>query len=344
MRATTYDEVVSGRLNHPERRYQQAAQLAYSALSAHETKRHLIGAVLFGSAIAHDLFTPPEANPLSDLDLIVISKDDGTPKVTDALREMSEQIFDKTAVSTEVTWLTEPEAIAGHTLTTPMLAWLRRRTSRHPDTVIGENPADIIEPLEIDHRSLIEAWISRTTHNLKKSYVSNRSETLSMALSIPHITARKSLDALQFIRYRYESLTAPTVKIPSSFEVSRDGVTRAVHDIYGAHNPSISELYTTVAGAKSNYIAFLMEEVACHKVSKAEYERAIQNMTRDIAPKSLDLLGGMQDAFLDISEVYRHPTAFASPNSAQLSSLTERLAGYTLVVDGYRSSGWSSAF
>ncbi len=289
MRATTYEEVSSGALNSPEARSDMAIDLTHTALRGLYKRGLIVGAMLFGSAFSGDLFREPDINPLSDLDVLVVTKGDYGEGMR-SLRDIHALVLGRLAVSLEMTWLTEQQAQAGdHTVAQPMHVWLQRQVILHPEMVIGEDPTELLEPIDVDLDEYTDRWFQETRSRFQKASVSPH-QALPWALSLPHIAARRSIDALKYTRR-----AGQTDKTP--LDVTREGIRAAVQDIYGKHDPEIWELYQKIEGMQRDFLSFLMDEVSTGEVSKTEYNATIEAMASRAIPEVLKLLDKMHDAF-----------------------------------------------
>jgi hypothetical protein len=178
-------------------------------------KGTIYGAVLFGSASFSD------TNPGSDRDMIAAYPGPvyaTEPQTLDALHSVATEVYRATGVPLEITCATLEEFQEGeHTLTGPMLAWLREQPARFPGDVIGDNFIDRIaeqrRPPRTDFTEL-EAWLARAHHVLQKEYLQGHYfrpyDLLGQVFSAPHVAARRTIDALDSNGYEaapLESLT-----------------------------------------------------------------------------------------------------------------------------------------
>jgi len=320
MRATTYEEVSSGALNFPEARFDTAINLTHAAFRGLRDQHLVAGAMLFGSAFSGDLFREPDSNPLSDLDVLVVTAADNYGEGMSSLQDISGRVLGSSAVSLEVSWLTEQQAQADdHTFTMPMHAWLQRQVKLHPEMVIGEDPTELIKPLEVDLDEYTDEWFQATRHRFQKSSISPH-QALPGALSLPHIAARRSIDAL-----KYTNRAGQTAETP--LDVTREGVRAAVHDVYSEHDPELWELYQETEGMQRDFLSFLMDEVSMSTVSEDGYNATIEEMANKAIPMVLKLVGKMRGAFNEVGYPVYDDAYFA--RVVEINSRTPTLNYYT---------------
>lgn len=246
-----------------------------------------------------------DLDPLSDLDVVGVTAVGRDEEAANALEAVYEQTLHETAVALETTWVTKEQATNGdHTFTKPVYEWLRREAERHPDNVIGRNPTELIIDPIVDLENDMNDWFTTMKKNFQKQIVSGARE-LSWTLSLPHIAARRSIDVLKCMQRPCNIDQAP-------LDVTRQGIFKAVEEVYGAHDTEIWQVYQEVDALRQEYLAFLLGRVSLGGVSRNEYSDTIKAMSDKAIPSVLRLLKLMHDAFNDVGYQVYDDAYFAS--------------------------------
>src|SRR5688572_26465182 len=173
------------------------------------------GAILFGSASFGD------ANPGSDRDMIVAYSGpvyETELKTLEALHGIAKDVYRATSIPLEITCATLEQFQEGeHSLSGPMLNWLRVQPEQFPNNVIGYNficeIAEQRRPPRTDFTEL-DTWLSRTHHVLQKEYLQGQYfrpyDLLGQIYSVPHVAVRKMIDVLKTNGYESGALEALT--------------------------------------------------------------------------------------------------------------------------------------
>jgi hypothetical protein len=290
MRATSYQEVLSGDLLEPVSRFDRAICMAQTNLQELQVSGHIVGSTIFGSAIsrAADGFT--DADPLSDLDVVAITTD-RSPRHFNALRDMTSLIFSTTAVQLEIVALSQTAARTGnHNLLPPMVDWLGRQPEQYPAMTIGEQPGAYLARPRIDTLETVAAWLLRVSGGMDK-VSDHASASLAWSLSIPHIATRKTLDGLAY------SDASDVLKIvrPQRYTKAEMLEWAAVH--YRPHSPLLFARYEQLQRIKQEFLGFIMDTVVTGAVSEATYDATIDTMAEAAQLTATDFLNQMLPSY-----------------------------------------------
>lgn len=200
MRVPHYEEIVDPRFTDPGR-FETADAILTAELTTLSEKALIHGAFLFGSVSFND------HTPGSDRDLIVAYQ--GPAYQTEAqvlpqLHKVATTVFRQTGVHLEMTCATVQQFKDGeHSMTDPMLTWLKNQHNMASEGVIGESFVDDMQPQRRPPRTMftdLEAWIAKAHHTLQKAYLQGEyftpHESLGHIYSLSHVVTRKMLDAL----------------------------------------------------------------------------------------------------------------------------------------------------
>lgn len=295
MRATTYEEVVSGALNNPERRFATAIEMTRQGLQALVDDEWIFGGTIFGSAVSQEPDQPPDIDPLSDLDAIVIAPSLGNhpTKPYRRLHWLSDAVRKETAVALELSYLSRDAAASGnHTYSNAMLAWLRDSTERYPNMTVGEAPVNIFQSTLEDPIAATSVRLAAMYGNLLKASQSHHSQ-LPWALSVPHVAVRRSIDTLREID-EADTLDIPP---PLSPHYTKIEVALAAVAVYGPRDSQIIRHIEELSLIKQGYLGFLQNVVAKGRATEQQYEATIDEMAADAVPKAADLVGRIRHQF-----------------------------------------------
>jgi hypothetical protein len=296
MRATTYEEVASGALNNPEQRFAKAIDLTRQGLQLLVDNGIIIGGTIFGSAVSQDPEQPPDIDPLSDLDAIVVAPSWDPSHATQPYRRLhwlSRDVRAETAVALELSYLSRDMAASGnHTYSNSMLAWLRYSTEEYPDMTVGEAPADIFRPSFQDPVDATSVRLASMYGNLLKASQSAHSQ-LPWALSVAHVAARRSIDTLREI----DPLNSLRLPPPLSLHYTKAEVAATAIAVYGPRDRQIAWHVQELSLIKQGYLGFLQTVAAKSLATEEQYDATIDEMAADAVPKAADLIGRMHRQF-----------------------------------------------
>lgn len=290
MRVTNYEEVLSGALNHPQQRFDEALDVTLQGLQNLHDDDEITGARVFGSAISRNDNDQTGVGILSDLDVIVVTSQYDR-RARRRLRHISKDVLVKTAVDLEVTCLDPDQAGKGeHNLLPTMLNWLDQQAGLHPDMSVGTEPSELIQPAQINIVEAVSWWLLNARGSLQKASQPASSQ-LAWALSVPHVAARKSLDALRYID------TENKLNIQLSPQLTKLEVALEARSIYGHRDYRFQDSYLHLYLISKGLDGFLKNVVAKGLATRHAYSNTIEDMAADAAPEAISVLGRMHRLF-----------------------------------------------
>ncbi len=293
MRATSYQEVVSGALDNPQQRFATAVEMTLSGMRRLYDDEAIIGATIFGSAVSRDEYQEADIDPLSDVDVFLIAADNRVTRAMRGCRDIAEAVIKETAVALELGWLTEADArIGGHAMLPPMHIWLGTQRALYPTMTVGTAPAEVIRPADINAVTEVDTWFRSTCNNLSKADRPFDTQ-IALALSIPHIAARKSIGILRYLDVN-DRLAIPKPRSPHH---TKDEVAAIAYHVYGERDNALCERYQELQLIKTAYLGFLTNVVSKGMVSEIGYNNTIQEMAVDAVPQVRELLQRMRAQF-----------------------------------------------
>lgn len=248
------------------------------------------GAFIYGSATSKG-----DANPCSDIDLLVTSPTPTTDLGVN-LREMTTTVHERSGIPVDVTYFTEAQLVTGaHGFYRRNLAyWLRLQAKQRPENVIGRDPTEHIKPLEEDLLTSIDVELGQLSHYFEMSYMKgsgvDNEELLEKILNYPHKAGRECISALFM-----EGIIPPEVVK----DARKKDVGAMIEQVFGTIDPTLMELYKDISSDLNRYTEFA-SSVRTLGISKDEYEQALAATTADNLSKAVELSKRMQIAFRNL--------------------------------------------
>lgn len=341
MRPTSHYEAISGLLANPEARFNKANEIARRRIGQLVDDGSVKGALFMGSA------TEGEAHALSDLDVILETSSSLDNEERDALIiALTKEVMIPTRVLLEVTTFNQEERLTGAIVLPPnVLRWFKAQAKQYPEKIIGKNPmADFF----IEERSaptfqtecarIEEAtagWFEKITPPLRKRHhqglIYNQADDLmAFALSLPHIAARKTLDAL----HACDRLSDYNIHPEDMFDVSRKNVSSLVTSVYSQYNPHLPEQYTAHHQRQEAFLQFVSHDVKTADLTAEEYRQVIAHtLHEEVLPATIALLDAIHEVYNNISNLPWVPSRIITPAQSRLD-----LGGLKLWINPWTSS------
>lgn len=263
-----------------------AEELRGQLYELHE-KEVILGGLIYGST------TFSGHNPASDIDLLV-AVDDRNNATTQALRKLTASVHRQSGIFTELVAYTPQELRDGnHHMRENMVRYLDTQALETPENVIGDNPVDYISLIKKDLIDDTAGYFEPAAFMLQAEYMwsplKDPEGMLQNIINIPHRSARRTIATLQARQI------LPHTVMPN---MRKSVISAAAHEVY-AHDERLIELYDDVHGSLHNYLKFL-GRVAQGDITREEYDQVISATIVEDAPKAVELLHRMKNAFLDI--------------------------------------------
>lgn len=286
MRVPSYKEATSERFEAKDR-FEHADTIIRNKIAGLCNKELVYGAVLFGSASFGD------ANPGSDRDMIVAYPGpvyDTELQSLEALHGLAKEVYRATSIPLEITCATLEQFQEGeHLINGPMLNWLQAQAAQFPHDVLGQdfvgNIAEQRRPPRTDFSDL-EMWLSRAHHALQKQYLQGcyfqPHDLLGQIYSVPHVAARKVIDALKSNKYESGALEVLT----------KEGIASSLYEIYDREQVISCRLYDEITDSARLFYDELLPKAA--RLDQEEYDQIIEAEIDTNLPKAIHLLTRFQ--------------------------------------------------
>lgn len=262
-----FEEIQQGLVPKTEN-FAIAKKLTLGSLQELVRDGEVVGAMVFGS-VAKGL--PSER---SDFDLLVITTEEGQYS---GLEGTFDKVFQDTRVGVEPIVIPEHLARNGlHTIDESFAIHLGQVPVE--ENIVGQNPNDILVPFDLPLERVHEQYLAQKLRRLREGIFArsqtDRLRVLQRALEAPANTGRRTLQALNKLGAINKTLV----------EDAKPQVTMLFREVFG--NTTIVDGFNVLLQQDTEYTQLLRGALSGN-VSRAEYDRELNNLTNTAIPTAL---------------------------------------------------------
>lgn len=286
-----YEQILAlpGECQRNQENFNYGLDVAYGGMQRLVEKGQLYGALFYGSAVFDG------TNQTSDID-VFLAVHAFDAETTFNLKALVGRVNELTGVPLGLTGYTVEDLQNGrHWERAAKIDTLFQLAEERPDLVAGNNPLEVLRPLEQDLLADVDDYLTNRLREMTWSdlqgCVKNPEGVLEAVFNAPHRAGRKSLSALIHAG-RLPEAVLPDMKKPT--------IARAVAETYGVADPAVTELNTDIQAEFDRYL-ILVDQVRAGHISADEYNQLIRASLSASLPLAIDYIRRLQIQYRRIS-------------------------------------------